>query len=439
MSDCGAQIRSTEAIEKAYDVIVVGGGMSGCAAALSAARAGARVLLIEQNAFLGGAATAGMVGQFVGWQTRSGRTVVEGVAADIVSRLREEGGCNALGTFVMSTGHVMNRIEYHAEILKVVLDQMLLEAGVHILFKSVTIATELADERVTAVKVWCAGTQLDLHANTFVDASGDMNLITLAGGTFLALEQGQALQPGTMMFAMAPVRFDALEKITREDRDRIVRRGLEEGVLPRAALHYSRVPGSDAAWFNISRVVVDPDDPFSVSSGEIEGRRQALEISRFLTANLSGCEAARLSAFAPQLGIRDTRRVRGDYVITREDITSGVRFADTVAAGAYPIDVHKPNGTDITFIEFDEDHHYNIPFRALIPLGLRNVLTAGRGISATHEAFAALRVMPTAMAMGHAAGLGAAMAAEDRQGEIRRIDVTSLQTRLLAANAYLGS
>jgi len=334
---------------------------------------------------------------------------------------------------------VMNRIEYHAEILKVVLDQMLQEAGVQILFKSVTIATELADERVTAVKVWCAGTQLDLHANTFVDASGDMNLITLAGGTFLALEQGQALQPGTMMFAMAPIRFDALEKITREDRDRIVRRGLEEGVLPRAALHYSRVPGSDAAWFNISRVVVDPDDPFSVSSGEIEGRRQALEISRFLTANLSGCEAARLSAFAPQLGIRDTRRVRGDYVITREDITSGVRFADTVAAGAYPIDVHKPNGTDITFIEFDEGHHYNIPFRALIPLGLRNVLTAGRGISATHEAFAALRVMPTAMAMGHAAGLGAAMAAKDRQGEIRRIDVTSLQSRLLAANAYLGS
>ena len=421
-----------------FDVIVVGGGMSGCAAALAAARNGAQVLLVEQNAFLGGAATAGMVGQFVGWQTRSGRKVVCGVADDIVSRLRADGGCGAIGTFIMSTGHEMNRIEYDAEILKVSLEQLLVEAGVTILFKSFVMGAEAEGGRVDSVAIWAAGTPIVARAESFVDASGDMTLVTVAGGAFLALEEGEALQPGTMMFEMAPVDLQQMGAMTREDRDRVVAAGLESGALPRAALHYSRVPGADAAWFNISRVSVDPDDPFSVSKGEIEGRRQAVEIARFLKEHMPGCGRARLSALAPQLGIRDTRRVEGDHIITREEITQGCVHEDTIACGAYPIDVHKPTGTELTFIEFGEDHHYSIPYRALIPAGLRNVLTAGRGISATQEAFAALRVMPTAMAMGHAAGVGAALAASSAQGEVRHIDVSGLQARLRSENAFLG-
>lgn len=433
MPDTSAPLRA----DAECDVIVVGGGMAGCAAALAAARNGAKVLLIEQNAFLGGAATAGMVGQFVGWQTRSGRTVIRGVAEEIVERLRADGGCGPLGTFVMSTGHVMNRIEYDAQVLKVSLEQMLIEAGVRILFKSVNMGAACEGGHVTELRVWAAGKPLTLRAACYIDASGDMSLVTVAGGRFLGLNEGEALQPGTMMFEMAPVDIAALEGMSRADRDRVVAEGLESGALPRAALHYSRVPGANAAWFNISRVSVDPDDPFSVSAGEIEGRRQALEISRFLTVHMPGCGEARLSAIAPQLGIRDTRRVRGDYVVTREDITRGERFDDTVAAGAYPIDVHKPTGKEITFIEFSEDHHYNIPWRALLPEGLRNVAVAGRGISATHEAFAALRVMPTAMAMGHAAGTGAALAMQ-AQGELRQVKVGALQARLRAENAYLG-
>ncbi|MFV0332716.1 MAG: FAD-dependent oxidoreductase [Tropicimonas sp.] len=420
------------------DVIVAGGGMAGCAAALAAGRSGAKVLLIEQNAFLGGAATAGMVGQFVGWQTRAGRTVIRGIAEDIVAGLRADGGAGALGTFTMSTGHEMNRIEYDAQILKITLERMLGEAGVRILFRTVTTGAEVSGGRVTGLHLWAAGTPLRASARSFIDASGDMALLKQAGADFLALGEGEALQPGTMMFEMAPVDLARLDAMTREARDRLVARGLAEGVLPRAALHYSRVPGADAAWFNISRVVVDPDDPFSLGRGEIEGRRQALAISRFLSAHMPGCENARLSALAPQLGIRDTRRMRGDHVITREEIVAGLRYDDTIAAAAYPIDIHKPTGTDITFVEFGADHHYCIPYRALVPAGLRNVLAAGRGISASHEAFAALRVMPTVMAMGHAAGIGAAMAAAEGQGDVRRIDMTRLQDGLRAGRAYLG-
>lgn len=423
---------------EAYDVIVIGGGMAGCAAALAAARTEARVLLVEQNAFLGGAATAGMVGQFVGWRTRAGREVIRGIAADIVEQLRAEGGCGDIHDFVMSTGHVMNRIEYDAEILKIVLEQMLIAAGVDILFKAVMVGSSVTDGRVTGVDIWASGLVLRALAPVFVDASGDMSLLVQAGAGFLGLEPGQALQPGTMMFAMAPVDFAALDAVTGEARERIVRKGLAEGALPRAALHHSRVPGTQVAWFNISRVSVDPDDPFSVSRGEVEGRRQALTISRFLTANLPGCSAARLSALAPQLGIRDTRRARGEHVLTRDELVEGVRFADAIAAGAYPIDVHIPDSAELAFIEFNEDHHYCIPYRSLVPLGLRNVLTAGRGISASHEAFAALRVMPTAMAMGHAAGLGAALAANGTQGDVRAVDVAALRVRLTAEHAYLG-
>lgn len=422
-----------------YDVIVVGGGMAGCAAALSAARNGAKVLLIEQNAFLGGAATAGMVGQFVGWQTRSRRMVVLGVAENIVARLRADGGCGDLDTFIMSTGHQMDRIEYDAEILKVSLEQMLVEQNVSILFKSFVMAANCVDDRINSVSVWAAGQLIVVSASVFIDASGDMTLVTVSGGDFLELESGEALQPGTMMFEMAPVDLKQMNAMSSADRDRIIAAGLKAGVLPRAALHYSRVPDADAAWFNISRVSVDPEDPFSVSRGEIEGRRQAIEISHFLRQHMPGCENARLSALAPQLGIRDSRRVRGDHVITRDEISTGIVYHDTIACGAYPIDVHKPTETKLTFIEFGEDHHYAIPYRSLIPVGLRNVLTAGRGISATHEAFAALRVMPTAMAMGHAAGLGAALAADVVQGDVRQVAIPELQARLRSENAFLGA
>lgn len=280
-------------LEASYDVVVVGGGMAGCTAALSAARVGRRVLLVERNAFLGGAATAGMVGQFVGWQTRSGRQVIRGVAEEIVERLRAEGGAGGVGTFTMSTGHVMNRVEYNAEILKFVLDEMLTEAGVDILFKATTIGCETRVGNVASVDIWAAGKRLRATAPTFLDASGDMSLLEQAGAEFLALDEGEALQPGTTMFAIAPVEFGALEGMSRETRDQLVAEGVVCGALPRAALHYSRAPGSDAAWFNISRVSVDPEDPFSKSRGEIEGRRQALEIARYLIARVPGCAGAR--------------------------------------------------------------------------------------------------------------------------------------------------
>lgn len=421
-----------------YDVVVVGGGMAGFVAAVAAARAGAKTLIVEQNAFLGGAATAGVVGQFVGWKTRSGRQVIKGLAREIVDRLRAQGGCGPIEDFVMSTGHTMNRIQFDAELLKVVLDEILLETRADFLFKSILVDADLADGGVRRIVVWSAGKLFAVRAATYVDASGDMSLLKCSKADFLELQEGQRLQPATMMFAMAPVDFERLAAVTEDERKAVIARGLDSGALPRAALHYSRSPGHEEAWFNISRVSVDPEDPFSLSRGEVEGRRQVRAISDFLRHNLPGCERARLSSMAPQLGIRDTRRVRGDYVISVDDLRSARRFADTIACGAYPIDIHHPDRSDLTFEEFGDDHFYNIPFRALLPVNLANVVAAGRGISADHDAFAALRVMPTSMAVGHAAGLAAAKASESAQGTLRAVDVEALRAALKAQDAFLG-
>ncbi len=430
-------MKVTETEIPKFDVAVIGGGIAGFCAAIAARRMGAKTLLVERLGFLGGAATAGSVGQFVGWETRRGRRVVRGIGDDLVDCLKTAGGTLGHGRFTMSTGHRMDRVEYAPEILKVVLDGMASDCGLHVLFHGQVTAVERDAAAVRQVVIDTPTAALRIAARCHVDASGDMNLLTRAGAAFLKLETDESLQAATMMFAMAPVDFDRLDKVGLDSKQAIIARGLQSGDLPRAALHYNRVPDTDAAWFNITRVTVDPTDPFSLSAGEIEGRRQAFRVARFLRENLPGCGKARLSALAPQLGIRDSRRIVGDYVITAEDIRSGAAFDDTIACGAYPIDIHPANGSGLTIEEFGEDHFYRIPYRALLPRGLKNVIAAGRGISATHDAFAALRVMPTAMAMGHAAGVAAALAAIS-DGDVRKVAVNALQGILSRQNAFLG-
>jgi len=427
-----------DAIEGACDVAILGGGMAGCSAALAARRLGARVLLAERSGCLGGAATSGSVAQFVGWSTRAGRVVIHGMAEDIVEGARQIGAAGPLSHFVMSTGNVMDRVEYDPDLLKVTLDRLLTDAGIDVLFHASFVDAEQTGNRVRTMRVATPGGVVAIAADSFIDASGDMALLAGAGAQFIA-EDGQARQPATMMFAMSPIDFARLDAVRQEEKQAIIQRGLEAGALPRAALSYSRAPGSNAAWFNISRVVVDPTDPFSLSAGEMEGRAQALQISSFLRSELPGCERARLSQIAPSLGVRETRRVVGDHVLTADELRRANVFDDVIACGAYPIDIHHPADTRITFEEFGEDHFYRIPYRSLLPLGLANVAAAGRGISAEAAAFAAVRVMPSAMAIGHAAGVAAALAAKRHDGALRAVSVADLQAALREQNAFLGN
>jgi len=185
------------------DVLASGGGMAGTVAAIAAARHGARTVLFERHGFLGGAATAGAVGQFVGWETAAGRRVIAGLAEEIVQRLEAMDGSGGHSRFVMSTGHRMDRVEYDTEILKVVLDEMAHEAGVRVLLHSQLAQVSRRGRAIASAAVLTKGGLIEVRARLFIDSSGDLDLMARAGAPFLGLDEGESLQPATMMSVWA--------------------------------------------------------------------------------------------------------------------------------------------------------------------------------------------------------------------------------------------
>ena len=418
------------------DVLVCGGGMSGTVAAIAAARAGARTLLIERWGFLGGSATAGAVGQFVGWETEAGRRVIGGIAEEIVGRLVAGGASPGHGYFVMSTGHRRDRVEYDPEALKPVLDALVTDAGARVLFHAAVMAARTKGRTIASVDLLTKAGALTVAARVVIDASGDLDLLARCGAEFLPLDASETLQPATMMFRFGPIDFARFEAVAPDALAALARAGVADGSLARAALHCSRLPGTDDGWFNISRVAVDATDPFALSAGEIEGRRQAFAAAAFLRRRVPGCAEGRLTALAPQLGIRESRRIRGLHVLQAEDLRAGRRHPDAIAMGAYPIDLHPATGSALRFETLGPDTAYDIPYGCIVPIGFDNALVAGRGISATHAAHAATRVMPTVMAIGQAAGSAAAQLSA-ANAPAAGLDVAALRASLGRNGAVL--
>jgi len=420
------------------DVLVCGGGVAGTMAAVAAARHGARVMLLERYGFLGGNATAGAVAQFNSWQTTNGRRVVAGLANEVVDRLRAYGAAGEHHSFVMSTGHKMDRVEYAPEVLKLVLDDMISEAGVQPLLHANLLNVQRNGRRIEGVQVLTKGGVLSIALRVLIDTSGDMDALKRAGTSFLELDDGEALQPATMMFRFGPVDFARFDAITSAEMSALARRGFDQGDLARAALHAARDPYSSDGWFNISRLGIDATDPLALGRAEIEGRKQAWRAARYLQAAVPGCEQGRLIAFGTQVGVRETRRMQGDHVLTAEELLQPFAFDDAIAMGAYPIDIHPAAGGGLVYSGLGDDHAYQIPYRSLIPTALDNALVAGRGLSATHKALAAVRVMTISMAVGQAAGTAAALALRCRDaGVVREVSMAELQSILVNDGACL--
>lgn len=423
------------------DVVVCGGGVAGTMAAVAAARKGASVLLLERYGFLGGNATAGAVAQFNSWQTAAGRPVVAGLAEELVQHLRAKGGAREHQTFTMSNGHVMDRVEYSPEILKLVLDEMVLQAGVQPLLHTTLLDVSAGQGRVHSLRIHARSQTRDLHPQVLIDATGDVEALRLAGASFLSLKEGEALQPATMMFRFGPIDWSAWSALPAPELQRLAALGFSQGRLARAALHASRDPFSDDAWFNISRLAVDAVDPLALGAAEMQGRQQAWAAAQFIREAVPGCAQGQLRAFATQVGVRESRRMHGDHVLSAEELLAPVRFEDAIAAGAYPIDIHPGSGAGLDYRALPADHAYQIPLRSLIPQGLDNVLAVGRGVSATHQALAAIRVMTISMAVGQAAGTAAALAIRQAAGKpvaVRDVRVAEVQAALLRDGAILG-
>jgi choline dehydrogenase-like flavoprotein len=424
------------------DLLVCGGGVAGTMAAVAAARQGARVVLAERYGFLGGNATAGAVAQFNSWQTAAGRRVVAGLAQEVVDRLRTYGGAGEHEVFTMSTGHTMDRVAYAPEVLKLVLDDLVVEAGVQPLLHASLLDVACEGRRVDTVRLLTKSGALAVRPRVLVDASGDLDALRQAGARFLELGEGEALQPATMMFRFGPVDFERLDALPKSEVAALARRGYESGALARAALHVARDPFSQDGWFNISRLAIDATDALALGRAEIEGRRQAWKAAQYLREQVPGCEAGRLQAFGTQVGIRETRRVEGDHVLSAQELLAPVHFDDAIAAGAYPIDIHPAAGGGLSYRSLGAEHAYQVPYRSLIPSTLDNALAAGRGVSATHEALAAIRVMTISMAVGQAAGIAAAMAARSAPAggpaSVRAVDAGALRAALREAGALLA-
>ncbi|MBA2700682.1 MAG: FAD-dependent oxidoreductase [Chloroflexi bacterium] len=419
------------------DVCVVGAGAAGSTAAIAAGRAGASVLLIDRLPFLGGTSTA-VLDTFYGFFTPGSRArkVVGGIGDDVVTALRVLGPVlERPNTYGAGTG-----VTYLAEHLKVVWEQLTESAGARVLLHATLQAAEVRDGRVTSLVVATRSGLGQVRATTFVDASGDADLCAFAGFGFETAGELDPAQTLTTTFRMANVDAERRRTVSKAEFHGLMADAAESGAydLPRreGSDHITPVEGMIATVMTRLESVgrdaggrlVNATDPWFLTEAEMKGRRQALEYVRFLRDRVPGYERASLVAFGTQIGVRETRRVDGDYRLTADDVLSARDFDDAIGLCGAPIEDHH-GGSDTIWRYLPDGQAVGIPYRSLVVRDAANVLVAGRCFSATHDAHASVRSMAQCMAMGQAAGTAAAMSVAAGR-DPREIDVAALRDRL---------
>lgn len=423
------------------DVVVVGAGSAGCVAAIAAARLGARVLLVERHGFLGGTSTA-VLDTFYGFYTpgERSRQVVAGIATEVVDALRAGSGVlERPNTYGAGTG-----VTYHPEYLKVVWERLAAEAGVQVLLYGFVQDVLVDDGRVAGLVVATKGGLRRVTGRCFVDASGDADLCAYAGFGYETAGVDDPAQTLTTTFKMVNVDLAARSRVTKDEVHALMAEAAESGYdLPRreGSDHITPVDAMTATVMtrlpSVERrdgELVTATDPDLLTRAEMEGRRQALEYVRFLVDRVPGYEHAALSVFSQQIGIRETRRVYGDYRLTRDDVLSARQFEDQIGLCAAPIEDHH-SGSDTDWHYLPDGRAVGIPLSALVVRDAENVLVAGRCFSATHDAHASVRSMAQCMAMGQAAGVTAALAGEKAA---RDVPATRVRAVLAEADAILS-
>ena len=445
------------------DVLVVGGGPAGLGAAVGAARAGARVVLAERYGFLGGNATAALVMPLMSFHTQQpppgkprpftllpddqdagGDPIIAGVLRELMERLVRSGGAIAP---TMETGYV---VPFDPEIFKAVALDLLDSAGVEFLFHA--FASGVIDTTSGADVVFeTKSGPLVIRARVVVDCTGDGDIAALAGARYeIGREEDGLVQPMTLMFRIIEFEREPFRRYVEQNPEQwrgvhglwdLIRTATDEGELDlqREDLLFFGTPHEREVSVNSTRVTrVLGTDVWDLTYAEWEGRRQLRQIADFLRKRVPGFESSYVAQSGVQIGVRETRRVIGEYQLTAEDLLGARKFDDVVARGSYPVDIHNPAGKGTILRRLQPGEAYDIPLRALLPQGIPRVVVAGRCISGTHEAHSSYRVMPIAMATGQGAGVAAALAARRRTipRDIRAADV---QEELLRQGANLGS
>ena len=423
-----------------FEIAIIGAGPAGISAALAAARRGRKVILVDKNGYLGGNATLGL--PLLGFLDLDGRRITGGIAQEYVERLKERGSC--LGHRTCPKHNSVTNID--PEDFKLLAIEMCREAGVEILLHAEASEVEVKDGKIERVIMYGKGNLVEITATQYIDCTGDGDVAYLAGCTYeMGRGEAQVLQPPTVMFTLEGVDtaklFDYIEahpeemtySATIEHRpgydadyfrasDNHVFVGLrqtftrlrEAGKLPveRETLIYIKSLNPGEVYVNSTRMLnTDATDLLSLTRAELDGQLQTKRLTEALRENVPGFENCFISSIAPSIGVRETRRFKGIYKLTADEICDGKIDENTIALGAYKIDIH--SGTDRSTIFKAVKQPFGIPYGSLVSAELSNLMFAGRCVSCDNETLAAIRVMPQCMNMGEAAGIGAAMAIEN--------------------------
>lgn len=437
--------RELEIIDHA-DVVVVGGGAGGVGAAISAARHGARTILIERFGMLGGTWTSGLLSAImVNWSAR-------GIFEDYRQRLAARGAWREIresweywGGDEAPTDPASYEATYDAETAKIVLDEMASEAGVQVyFFAQVAGVFKSADGRsLTGLVLQSKEGRHVISGKVFIDSSGDGDVCALAGAQFqVGRQNDSALQPMTMIFKLDNV--DTARALEYLKGDGGCRRAWQaakargEVSVPRENLILNPTPKPGQWQFNSTRVVgLDGTKLRDVSAATVEARRQVAEVTGFLRKHIPGFEQAILAETASHIGVRETRRVKCDYSITGDDVTNCRKHTDVIARGNWPVDIHNPNGVGTAVVPLRNGVWYEIPYRSTTVHGFDNLFVASRCVDSTHEGHAGLRASPQVCAIGEGVGAAAAqMVARNLQAS-REVDVNAVQETLRAAGGLV--
>lgn len=442
-----------------YDVIIAGAGPSGMTAALSAARNGSKVLLIDKNGFLGGMNTAGMVGPLMTFHSGE-RQIVKGIAEEIVQELIKKGG--SFGHIPDPIGVVPTITPIEPEVLKQVYFEMVAnEPNITLLLHTFISGVEKAGEKINSIVCVNKSGTTTYEGKFFIDATGDGDVAAFAKAKY---EEGRKTddlcQPMTMMFKLGGVDFNKIRKYIKENPEQFIlgenidldkyiaisgyfdfvtqaKENNDFNIMRDRVLLFQGINEGEA-FINMSRIIkLKGTDANDLTEAEVLAHKQIDEIVNFFRKYINGFQKCYIIQSASTIGVRETRRFRCKYMLKLDDVLQGKDFEDGIAACAFPVDIHDPKGSELNWVRTKKDSFYTIPYRAMLLKNIDNMLVTGRCIGATHEAMSSLRVSPTAMALGEAAGTAAAMAVNEKLFSFSDVDVNALRTTLKLQGAVV--
>jgi hypothetical protein len=383
---------------KHWDVVVIGGGPGGIPAAVAAARNGAKVLLVEKYGFLGGMATSALVHPYMKYKADE-KIITRGLFEEFVDKLYEAGAI------------LDNRQTFEAEEMKCLLDDFVMDSGVDLLLHTQALGVLTDGKKIKAVRLLHKGGVEDIRADIFIDSSGDGDIALWSGAEVeVGRSKDGGCQPMTTGFRMANV--DKKKMPVRSKINELYDMAKANGEInnKRENVLFFDTVHPDVIHFNTTRILGKSAlNGWSLSEAEIEGRKQVIEMVQFLKKYVDGFENSYLMKIGTQIGVRESRRVMGQYVLNADDVLSAKHFDDGITCGSYPIDIHNPAGTGTDLRYLKKGEYYKIPYRCLVPNKVDNLIIASRCISSTHEAHSSLRVMPIVWGIGEAGGTAASM------------------------------